>query len=246
MIEDNTDLMHYLKDVLQKNFVVLSAEDGEEGIAKAFQEIPDLVISDVMMPKKDGYEVCETLRKDERTSHIPLILLTARVSHEDKLLGLKKKADAYITKPFYPQELLLIAGNLIDSRNALQAKYRKELMLKPMNITVPSMEEVFLQRLMQIVEENMDNEDLTVEKLAGEIGMSRSQLHRKLQALTNQTTTEFVRYYRLSRAKEMLQQHVGTIAEIGYKVGFGSPSYFNKMFLQQFGITPGQVRAGKP
>jgi CheY-like chemotaxis protein len=245
VIEDNADVMRYLKDVLQKDYVVLSAENGEEGIAKALQEIPDLIISDVMMPKMDGYEVCDALKQDERTSHIPLILLTAKAGHEDKLQGLRKKADEYITKPFYPRELLLIAGNLIDSRKALQAKYRKELVLKPMNITIPSMEEAFLQRLMQIVEENMDEEGFTVEKLASEIGMSRSQLHRKLQALTNQSATEFIRYYRLSRAKEMLQHHVGTIAEIGYKVGFGSPSYFNKMFLQQYGITPGKIKAGQ-
>lgn len=244
VIEDNQDVMHYIEDVLQNDYLVLSAADGEAGIEKAIEEIPDLIISDVMMPKKDGYEVCDTLKQDERTSHIPLILLTARADQEDKLHGLRKKADEYLTKPFYPKELLLRAGNLVRSRREMQAKYRKELMLRPMDITVPSMEESFLQKLMQVVEKNMDEENFTVEMLSREIGMSRSQLHRKLHALTNQSATEFIRYYRLTRAMEMLQHHVGTVAEIGYKVGFSSPSYFNKMFLKQYGITPGHVRAG--
>ena len=243
VIEDNTDVMQYIKDVLQKDYTVLSAADGEAGVVKALEVIPDLIISDVMMPKKDGYEVCDILRQDERTSHVPLILLTARADHEDKLHGLRKKADEYLTKPFYPKELLLRTGNLISSRRTMQEKYRKELILKPMGITAPSMEEAFLQRLMQVVEEQMDKEDFTVTCLAREIGMSRSQLHRKLHALTNQSATEFIRYYRLTRAMEMLQHHVGSVAEVGYTVGFSSSSYFNKMFLQQYGITPGQARA---
>lgn len=242
LIEDNTDVTNYIKDVLQKDYTVLSAADGEAGIIKALENIPDLVISDVMMPKKDGYEVCDALKEDERTSHIPLILLTAKAGHDHKMEGLRKKADEYITKPFHPKELLLIAGNLIHSRKLLQEKYRKELVLKPMGITAPSMEEAFLQRLVHTVEEKMDNEDFTVANLASEIGMSRSQLHRKLHALTNQSATEFIRDYRLNRAMEMIQHHVGSAAEIGYKVGFSSPSYFNKMFLQKFGVTPGQAR----
>lgn len=245
VIEDNIDVLNYIKDVLHNEYNVISAADGAEGIAKALEEIPDLVISDVMMPKKDGYEVCNTLKQDERTSHIPLILLTARADHEDKLQGLRKKADEYLTKPFYPKELLLRAENLISSRKTMQEKYRKELALKPMGITVPSMEEAFLQRLMQVVEVQMADEGFTVVHLAKEIGLSRSQLHRKLHALTNQSALEFIRYYRLSRAMEMIQQHVGNIAEIGYKVGFGSPSYFSKLFLQQYGITPSQARAGE-
>lgn len=243
VIEDNRDVMRYIRDVLEKEYRVLSAEDGEEGIHKAIEEIPDLIISDVMMPKKDGYEVCHTLKHDERTSHIPLILLTAKADYEDKLQGLRQQADEYLTKPFYPKELLLRTANLINSRKALQAKYRKELVLKPMGVTAPSMEEAFLQKLMQAVEENMDKEDFTVEMLAGEVSLSRSQLHRKLHALTHQSATGFIRYYRLTRAMEMLQRHSGTIAEVAYKVGFSSPSYFNKMFVQQYGITPGQVRA---
>lgn len=143
VIEDNIDVMHYLKDVLQKDYVVVTAPDGEVGIARALEEIPDLIISDVMMPKKDGYEVCDILKQDERTSHIPLILLTARADIEDRLLGLGKKADEYLAKPFYPRELLLIVKNLIQSRKALQEKYCKELVLKPMGITCHPWKKLF-------------------------------------------------------------------------------------------------------
>ncbi|HRP58395.1 tetratricopeptide repeat protein [Agriterribacter sp.] len=242
VIEDNADVMLYIKDVLQNEYHIVEAANGAEGILKAIETIPDLVISDVMMPEKDGYEVCSTLKQDERTSHIPLILLTAKVSFEDKLHGLQQKADEYLTKPFSPKELLLRVANLISSRKALREKYSKELVLKPLDVTVPSIEEAFLQKVMLVAEERIADESFTVVDLATEVGMSRSQLHRKLQALTNQSATEFIRSYRLTKAMDMIKQHAGSVAEIGYKVGFSSPSYFNKMFLQQYGITPGQAR----
>lgn len=244
IIEDNRDVMLYIKDVLQNAYIIKEAVNGEEGITCAIEVIPDLIISDVMMPEKDGYEVCEALKQDERTSHIPLILLTAKASFEDKLQGLQQKADEYLTKPFSPKELLLRVANLINSRKALREKYSRELVLKPSDITVSSLEEVFLQKIMQIVEKKMADEHFSVVQLAAEAGMSRSQLHRKLQALTNQSATEFIRYYRLTRAMDMIKRNTGSIAEIGYKVGFSSPSYFSKMFLQQYGITPGQARSG--
>lgn len=244
IIEDNRDVMLYIKDVLQNAYMIKEAVNGEEGITCAIKVIPDLIISDVMMPEKDGYEVCEILKQDERTSHIPLILLTAKASIEDKLQGLQQKADEYLTKPFSPKELLVRVANLINSRKALREKYRRELVLKPSDIAVSSLEEIFLQKVMQIVEEKMADEDFSVVQLATEAGMSRSQLHRKLQALTNQSATEFIRYYRLTRAMDMIKRNAGSIAEIGYKVGFSSPSYFSKTFLQQYGITPGQARSG--
>jgi signal transduction histidine kinase/DNA-binding response OmpR family regulator len=245
LIEDNEDVMFYLKDILQDTYTILEARDGEAGIALAVETIPDLVISDVMMPGKDGYQVCETLKQDERTSHIPLILLTARASFEDKMQGLQNKADEYLTKPFSPGELLLRVSNLIDSRAALREKYSKELVLQPTGITVTSMEEAFLQKVMKAVEEKLSDEGFSIVQLAREVGMSRSQLHRKLHALTNQSATEFIRTYRMTRAMDMIKQNAGSISEIAYWTGFSSPSYFSKVFLQQYGITPGQAKANR-
>lgn len=246
LIEDNPDVMFYLKDILQTTYTIIEANDGEAGIALALERIPDLIISDVMMPKKDGYEVCETLKQDEKTSHIPLILLTAKSSFEDKLQGLRHKADEYLTKPFSPKELLLRVSNLIQSREALREKYCQELVLKPTGITVTSIEEAFLQKLMKAVEDRLSDEGFSIVQLSREVGMSRSQLHRKLHALTNQSATEFIRTYRLTRAMDMIKQNAGTMAEIAYWVGFSSPSYFSKVFLQQYGITPGQAKASRP
>ncbi|PVD49506.1 hypothetical protein DC498_24585 [Terrimonas sp.] len=244
VIEDNKDVMLYVKDILHHKYTIAEATNGADGIKTANEIIPDLIISDVVMPEKNGYEVCEALKKDARTSHIPLILLTAKASVEDKIMGLQQKADEYLIKPFSPKELLLRISNLLESRKLLQEKYRKELILKPKDIVIPSMEEVFLQRIMQVVEEQMSDENLSVVHLAKEAGMSRSQLHRKLNALTNQSPTAFIRSYRLNKAMEMIRQNAGTIAEISYKVGFSSPSYFSKVFLQQYGITPAQAKAG--
>ncbi len=243
LIEDNEDVMLYLKDILHEQYAILEAKDGQAGIGMAIETIPDLVISDVMMPKKDGYEVCENLKQDERTSHIPLILLTARAAFEDKMQGLENKADEYLTKPFSPKELLLRVANLIQSRLALREKYSKELVLKPTGITVTSMEEAFLQKLMRVVEDRMADDGFSIEQLSREVGLSRSQLHRKLHALTNKSATEFIRDYRLTRAMDMIRQNAGSISEIAYWVGFSSPSYFSKVFLEQYGVTPGQARA---
>ncbi len=243
LIEDNEDVTRYLKDILQHDYTVVEARDGAAGIATAIETIPDLIISDVMMPLKNGYEVCEALKQEEKTSHIPFILLTAKASMEDKLQGLQYKADEYLTKPFSPRELLLRVANLIQSRAALQEKYSRRLVLEPPGVTASSMEEVFLQKLMRVVEEKLADEDFSVAQLAREMGMSRSQLHRKLQALTNQSATEFIRAYRLTRAMDMIRQRAGSISEIAYWVGFSSPSYFGRVFQRHFGMTPGQAGA---
>jgi signal transduction histidine kinase/DNA-binding response OmpR family regulator len=245
LIEDNRDVMTYLRQILDNHYQVVEAADGIEGITAAIETIPDLVISDVMMPRKNGYEVCEALKNDERTSHIPLILLTARASFENKMQGLQTKADEYLTKPFSPQELLVRVQNLVTSRRELREKFNRELVLKPSGVRVTSIEEAFLQKLMKSVEDNLADERFSIEQLARQVGMSRSQLHRKLHALTNESATQFINRYRLTRAMDMIRQNAGSMAEIAYWVGFSSPSYFSKLFHQQFGITPGQARTNQ-
>jgi signal transduction histidine kinase/DNA-binding response OmpR family regulator len=242
LIEDNPDVMHYLKSILADRYRILEAANGDNGIRAAIEHIPDLIVSDVMMPGKDGYEVCATLKKNEKTSHVPLILLTAKTAVEDKLHGLESMAEDYLTKPFHPKELLVRVQNLIASRKQLREKFNRQLVLKPSEIAVSSVDEVFLRRVIKAIEDNLENEHFSIEQLGKDVGMSRSQIHRKLHALTNQSATQFIRSFRLTRAMDMIRQHAGSVSEIAYSVGFSSPSYFNRCFLQHFGCTPGEVK----
>lgn len=242
LIEDNEDVRNYIRSILRDKYTIKEAPNGEAGIDLATSVIPDLIISDVMMPRMDGYETCRRLKKDIKTSHIPVILLTAKSSLHSRLLGLETEADLYLNKPFVPQELLLCIHNLIESRRKLREKYNRQLVLKPSEISINSTDEQFLQRLLNVVEANYQDENFSVEQLSVEIGMSRSQLHRKLQALTNESASQFIRTFRLQRAMEMLKKSHGTISEIAYKVGFSSPPYFNKCFSEQYGCTPSSVR----
>ena len=241
VVEDHKEVQDYIHEVLKENFTFISASDGEEGINRAIDSIPDLVISDVMMPKKDGYQVCRELKLDERTSHIPIILLTAKAASEDKIEGLQTQADDYVTKPFVPAELLLRVENLIESRKRLREKFKRQETLKPSQIAENSIDEKFLNKLMEIVESQLDNEHFGVEQLSEEIAMSRSQLHRKLTALLDQGPNQFIRSFRLNRAYDLLKQKAATSSEIAYRVGFGSPSYFTKCFQEQFGYVPSEM-----
>ena len=191
----------------------------------------------------DEVEVCNALKNDEKTSHIPIILLTAKSDTEDKIEGLRTKADDYVTKPFVPRELLVRIENLIESRARLREKYKNEGVIRPKEITVNSIDEKFLNRLIEIVELNMSNEKFGVEQLGDELSMSRSQLHRKLKALLDQGPNQFIRSFRLQRAHELLEKNSATTSEIAYQVGFSSPSYFTKCFHEQFGYTPSEISA---
>jgi AraC-like DNA-binding protein len=194
-----------------------------------------------MMPGIDGYQVCSRLKRDERTSHVPIVMLTAKATQEDRLKGLSQRADIYLTKPFFPKELLLHVANLIASRNALRERYSQEVILKPDQVLLKSIDEKFLRKVRRVVDDHLDNEDFNMEKLGAGIGMSRSQIHRKLHALTNQSATQFIRSYRLERAYQMLRQKAGNISEIAYAVGFSDPSYFSKCFSEQYKMSPSQV-----
>jgi AraC-like DNA-binding protein len=195
-----------------------------------------------MMPKLDGYKMCKQLKKDFKTSHIPIIMLTAKAAKDDKLEGLETGADDYLIKPFDSDELLIRVKNLINLRQQLREKYRSEMILKPRDVIVPSSEKVFLDKLTEIIEAKIEDEKFGVDELSKEIGLSRSQLHRKLKAISNQSTTEFIRNYRLQRAASLIKQDAGNMAEIAYQVGFSSQAYFNKSFLELFGCSPGEYK----
>jgi signal transduction histidine kinase/DNA-binding response OmpR family regulator/ligand-binding sensor domain-containing protein len=242
IVEDNTDVREYVKSFLLSAYRVLEARDGAEGEEKALEAIPDLVISDIMMPAMDGYEFCKRLKLNERTSHIPVILLTAKAASEDRVEGLETGADDYLVKPFEPKELLARVKNLIVLRRRLRERFSAGQILKPGEITVSSIDDTFLQKVKTIVESHLSEEGFGVEDLSGAVGMSRSQIHRKLTALTGLATGDFIRYLRLHRAMDLLQQNAATISEIAYSVGFSTPAHFSKCFHEQFGRTPSEVR----
>jgi signal transduction histidine kinase/CheY-like chemotaxis protein/ligand-binding sensor domain-containing protein/AraC-like DNA-binding protein len=240
VVEDNDDLRSYIRSYLEEDYVVFEAVNGVEGLESALGNIPDLVISDVMMPRMDGYAFCRKIKSDERTSHIPVILLTAKASKEDRLEGLGLGADDFLTKPFDPAELLVRVKNLILQRQSLREYYLREIKLTPLSVSPESisMDEQFLHKAIKIVEAYIPEADFTVETFCEKIAMSRMQLHRKITALTGQTAGEFIRSLRLRRAAELIRNKAGTIAEIAYDTGFTTPSYFTECFKKYFGLSP--------
>ncbi|MEZ4875582.1 MAG: response regulator [Flavobacteriaceae bacterium] len=241
IVEDNPDLREYIAEQMQAVFNILTAKDGKEGFAMAQTHIPDLVISDVMMPHMTGMELCQKLKTHVKTSHIPIILLTAKAEKSDKMEGLQTGADDYVTKPFDGRELTVRAKNLIQQREQLRQKFSSELKIGPSEVTLSSMEERFMKQVFKTIEENMANEFYTVEDLASEVGFSRSQLNRKLKSLLGKSPNHLIRDFRLARAKELLEQKTGTISEIAYQVGYSNLSYFSKSYKEAFGILPSEV-----
>jgi len=241
IVEDNKDLRNFIIETVQKHFHVFEAGNGKEGLEIAFNEVPDIILSDVMMPKMDGFAMTEKLKKDVRTSHIPVILLTAKAGQQHKVEGLETGADDYLTKPFDGKELLVRLHNLVHQRKLLRKKFAGNILLKPSEIAVNSADEIFLNKVLVAIETNMGDEDFGVEQLAKEVTMSRSQLHRKLLALTGQPPSEMLRNTRLLRAKELLQKKAATPSEVAYQVGFNSHTYFSRCFKEEFGISPSEV-----
>ncbi|BDQ03384.1 ATP-binding protein [Ignavibacterium sp.] len=240
IVEDNNDMRHFIKENIQSNYKVIEAIDGEDGLNKALENIPDLIISDVLMPKLNGYEFCAQVKADEKTSHIPIILLTSKAETNSRLMGLETGADDYLTKPFNNTELLLRIKNLIDQRNRLREIFSKEITLEPKDITINSTDEKFLTRVLEIVEKNVSNENFSAEEFAKSVGMSKTHLNRKLNALTDTSANEFIRNYRLKKAARLLSGKAGNISEIAYEVGFSNPSYFAESFKKYFGCSPSE------
>ncbi len=238
IVEDNAELALFIESILIENYKVITAINGKQGFEKAIHYLPDLIISDIMMPEMDGHEFSRALKKDIRISHIPIIFLTALDSEENQIEGLKTGVDDYLTKPFNENILLLKIFNLLKSRENIREKYsgnNEEWSSKMIGL---SSEKLFVKKVEQIVAENIDKSDFSVEDLAKKIGVSRSQLHRKLKYLTNYNPTEFIRFIRLEKAIELLKSGHKEIDQIGYTVGFNSHSYFSKCFKKQYGISP--------
>ena len=247
IIEDNPDVVAYLKTCLEGLYQLDVAYNGQIGIEKAFENIPDLIISDVMMPEKDGYQVCETLKNDDRTSHIPIILLTAKADAGSKLTGLKRGADAYLTKPFDKEELLVRLKMLVERQKRMAAYFSKNLLggtAAASNETEEAIqvEDIFMQRLRQMVEDNYSDENFALPQLCQKIGMSRSQLFRKMQAVSDTSPADFIRSYRLNKAKTLLETTDLSVSEVTWKVGYKDLAHFSKSYLEAFGIPPSSSR----
>lgn len=245
IIEDNADIQSYLKSILADDFQITAADDGQAGLEKAIAQVPDLVVTDVMMPKKDGFAVTETLKAHEATSHIPIIILTGRSSLESRLQGLKADADDYLAKPFDAAELKARVENLLRNRQRLQKHFSERNFLNLAREKVSSREEAFLQKVIAVVEENLGNEDFTIEALGQALFMDRTQLYRKLRALTGKNPSRFIRTYRLQYARQLLEGEAGTASEIAYQTGFREISYFSRCFKEEFGYPPSEAKAKK-
>ena len=245
VVEDSADMREYIRGSLEPTYTVVEAQDGDEGINKAKEIIPDLIISDVMMPGIDGYELCRVLKKDILTSHIPLILLTAKAADEDVLEGLATGADDYITKPFNTKILSVRIKNLIDLRRQLQQNLKREMTMQPVKTSISEVDKEFFKDLHQVIEKNLEDSDFNVEQLGKKLYMSRATLYRKIMALTGETPTEYIRTYRLKRGAELLKSNFGTVLEVAMEVGFSSSAYFTKCFKDKFHQLPSEFQAAE-
>ncbi|HEY4786303.1 MAG TPA: response regulator, partial [Bacteroidales bacterium] len=238
LVEDNEEFRFYLKDNLRNHYSIAEASNGLEGWRQTISIIPDLIVTDVMMPEMNGIELCKKVKTDQRTSHIPIILLTARNLEEQKLEGLQSGADDYVTKPFNFEILELRIKNLVSQRDALRKAFQKQIDINPSDISVTSLDEKLIKKALEIVESNISNPDFSVEELSRELGMSRVHLYKKLLSLTGKSPIEFIRIIRLKRAVQLLEKSQLTVSEIAYQVGFNNPKYFTKYFKSEFNILP--------
>ena len=253
IVDDNNDIREYLRTILQEKYQVFEAEDGQKGLALAQEQVPDIIISDVMMPVMNGLEFCQNIKMNEITSHIPVILLTARALNSHQIEGYKSGADAYITKPFQPDLLLARIGNLLRNRHLLKdlwgtssnASKKEDKTATTENTPLSSegiRENAFICRFKKVVEERMTDSELSVETIGSELGLSRVQLYRKVKALTGSSPVDLLRKARLNKAQQLLQTTDLSVSEIAYQVGFTSPSYFTKCYKDEYGKVPGESR----
>lgn len=243
LAEDNEDFRFYLKDNLKVYYHVMEARDGVEGWNKVQEHIPDLIVTDVMMPEMNGMELCRKVKSDARTSHIPVILLTARTAADQKLEGYDAGADDYVTKPFNFEILLSRIKNLISLRASLHKSFNRKIDVKASEIQIASLDETLIKNAVKLVEDKLGDPDFSVEDLSRELGMSRVHLYKKLLALTGKSPLEFIRTLRLQRAAQLLDKSQLTVAEIAYKVGFNNPKYFAKYFKEEFKMLPSNYAA---
>lgn len=244
LVEDNPDFRAYVAGELSAEFEVLEAENGEEGLRKAHKHRPNVVVCDVMMPRMDGFEVCRRLKNDIETSHIPIILLTARADDDVRREGYEAGADGYISKPFNMEVLLARIRNLIEEHRRRIRSFTSEADISPSQITVTTLDRRLIDRIMEHVERNIGNPNYSVEELSSDVAMHRMNLYRKLQSITGMTPSEFLRTMRLKRAAQLLAQDDGlSVTEVSEMVGFNTPKYFTRYFREMFGCTPSQYAA---
>ena len=245
IVEDNPDVRFYITECVREEYRVVLAGNGTEGIQQARELVPDLIISDVMMPEKDGYELCDTLKNDERTSHIPIILLTAKADNASRIAGFLRGADAYLAKPFDVEELLVRLKMLVERQKRMIAYFSKKAGTEP-DVVTPEQKEAydiehaFIGKIQQIIEANFADENFALPQLCEALNMSRSQLFRKLKALINVSPSDFIRTYRLQKAKSLLETTDLTVSEVAWQVGYKDVSHFSRSFHELFGVSPGQ------
>lgn len=242
LVEDNESLREFIAISLKNEYQVIAATDGEDGVGKAVAYVPDLVLTDLMMPKKNGYEVCRFLKDDERTSHIPVIMLTAKSDLESKIHGINTGADAYLQKPFDKRELLATIENLINKRKQLREKFGKYNRWFQYINELPSMDQAFMDKLKTVLEARMEDSTFGAEQLAQELALSRTQLYRKLKSTINKSPGEFIRSVRMEKAMQLLSKQIVTVSEACYLVGYANPSNFSTSFSSYFGFPPSEVK----
>ncbi len=241
VVEDNEDLRIFIKEMLEEDYEVITASDGQQGVNRAIDIIPDVILSDVMMPRKDGYSLCNELKSNPKTSHIPIIMLTAKAGEKNKMDGLLQGADAYLTKPFNEDELLIRIKNLLANREAIWAQFKSKDTLLVQNLSLKSADDNFLNEVMGIIKRNLDDEHFSMDDIARQVGFSRSQLHRKLKAIINKSPNQLIIETRLKEARRMLENKTGTVSEVAYSVGYTNLPYFTKSFKKQFGSLPSRI-----
>ena len=245
VIEDNDEIRHYIHTLFKKKYRVLEARDGEEGVRIAREEIPDLIISDIMMPVKDGFTCCQEIRQELQTAHIPIIMLTAKAEEEDLLKSTRIGVDDYIMKPFNPEVLKAKAENLIRMREQLKRIYTKTLMLKH-TVEKPEEEEqagLFMQQVISIVEANLTNPDFSAKSLASLLNLSQPTLYRKMKQQSNLSIIEVIRSIRISKAASLIMQKKYSVQEVAEMVGYNDINTFRKHFTNQFGVSPSRYNA---
>ena len=245
IVEDHEEVRQYIHSKLENNFKILEAENGQLGWELATEHLPDLIISDLMMPVMDGISFCKKIKKDIRTDHIPFILLTAKVDIDSRLEGLEIGADDYLEKPFNSQELIVRSKNLIVQRKKVQERFQQKIELQPSPIHVSSAEEKFLKKVISFIETNLNNTDLSVDDIAKEMNLSRTHLYRKLKAISGMSPSEFIRNFRLEKAAQLIKNKTDTISQIAFQVGFSNPSYFSKCFKEKYNIAPSAYKTPK-
>ena len=238
IVEDNPDMRSYIHETLMHDYKIIEASNGAEGLQKAVNEIPDLIVTDVMMPVMDGFELTKKLRKNQVTSHIPVIMLTAKAAENDKFEGLETGADAFLIST---RELLIRTRKLIEIREKIRKQTGTNAVLTPSELSVPSMEQQFLEKMRGIIDKNMGDENFSVDVLAEQLGISKRQLQRKLKALTDCTPNHCIRIMRLRRAKQLLEQNAGNVTEVAFSVGYTDLTAFSRAFKEEFNVLPSSL-----